>query len=212
MNLKLYRCWIMWGQPLVMVIPCILSLAFLGANLQKKKLTDFQTNFCIIVTTLTTLGFAIKYVVVGVVNFPPWYQSAVTAFFCLSLGVNALVTALIIYKIITIYKDIRARGFNTSNVQTSTNRNEQSHLYPLTSMLLESGLITFIGQLAQSIMYKTAGSGFLLIYGSIVMLYVRSFCRLLIWCRYFIYLLHRGFRRQLSLCASRWGSPMINIH
>ena len=26
-----------------MVIPCILSLAFLGANLQ--KLTDFQTNF-----------------------------------------------------------------------------------------------------------------------------------------------------------------------
>ena len=33
----------MWLQPLVMVIPCLLSLAFLGANLQ--KLTDSQTDF-----------------------------------------------------------------------------------------------------------------------------------------------------------------------
>ena len=41
--MKLYRCWIMWRQPLVMVIPCILSLAFLGANLQ--TITNFQTNF-----------------------------------------------------------------------------------------------------------------------------------------------------------------------
>ena len=40
---KLYRCWILWRQPLVMVIPCILSLGYLGANL--RKLTDFQTNF-----------------------------------------------------------------------------------------------------------------------------------------------------------------------
>ena len=41
--MKLYRCWIMWRQPLVMVIPCIISLAFLGAYLQ--KLTGLQTNF-----------------------------------------------------------------------------------------------------------------------------------------------------------------------
>ena len=41
--MKLYRCWIMWLQPLVMVIPCLLSLAFIGADLQKS--TDFQTNF-----------------------------------------------------------------------------------------------------------------------------------------------------------------------
>jgi len=92
----LYRCWIMWRQPLIMVIPCILSLAFL-------------------VIALTTLGYQIK----GVASngpVPDWYLSAVTAFFFVSLAVNALVTVLIVYKIVTVYNDIR--GFN-SNAQAN---------------------------------------------------------------------------------------------
>ena len=170
--MKLYRCWIMWHQPLVMIIPCILSLAFLGAVLH--KLTDFFRLTCIIATALTTLGIMIKYIVAGQEFYPDWYESAVTAFIVLSLGVNTLVTALIIYKITTVFNDIR--GFNT-RISGYGHRD----LYPLISILIESGLMTFVGQLAQSIMYKSFQTAYPLVSGSVVMLFVRSSCRLFIW-------------------------------
>ena len=92
---------------------------------------------------------------------------------------NALVTALIVYKITTVYNDIRGlkigfqRGYG------------QHNLNPLISILIESGLITFVAQLALSIMYKYANVAFTLVSGIVVMLYVRaSSYRMLIW--YFI--------------------------
>ena len=204
--MKLYRCWIMWRQPLVMVIPCLLSLAFLGAYL--RKLTDLRTNFCFIVAALTTLGLNIK-LVADNVPLPDWYFSAVTAFFFLSLGVNTVATGLIVYRIITVYNDIR--GFNIGSVQGSAHGNGQNHLSPLVSILIESGLITFVGQLTQSIMYKSATFAFALVGGCVVMLYVRLrvvfFCHMIL-----IYLLHREFRRLLSLCVWRWAFLTIIIH
>jgi hypothetical protein len=126
---------------------------------------------------LTTLGFNIK-IIVDNLDTPDWYFSAVTAFFFISLGVNALVTALLVYKIVNVYNDIQ--GFNNSNVQSRPNGNGRRNLSPLISILIESGLLTFVGQLAQSIMYKSATAAFPLVGGCVVMLYVRSFCRLLI--------------------------------
>ena len=32
-SIKIYQCWIIWRQPWVMVVPCVLTLAILGANL-----------------------------------------------------------------------------------------------------------------------------------------------------------------------------------
>ena len=93
----------------------------------------------------------------------------VTAFFFISLGVNALVTSLIVYKIITVYNDIRGPK---SDFQDG---NGQHDLSPLISILIESGLITFVAQLAQSIMYKYANDAFPLVSGTVVMLYVRGF-------------------------------------
>ena len=146
----------MWHRILVMVIPCILSLGFLG-------------------TALVTLGIQIKYYVsISLLSTPPWYDSAVTAFFFLSLGVNTLTTSLIVYKIVSVYNDIR--GFNAKiNVGTLAYGTGQRDLYPLISILIESGLVTFVGQLAQSIMYKTAPDAFPLVGGCVVMLYVRTF-------------------------------------
>jgi hypothetical protein len=121
---------------------------------------------------LTTLGFQIK-AVAGNLLFPDWYLSAVTAFFFLSLGVNALVTALIVYKIIAVYHDIQ--GFNAQNVQAIAHGLGKRDLYPLASILMESGIMTFAGQLAQSIMYKSATAAFPLVGGCVVMLYVWAF-------------------------------------
>ena len=32
-SMKIYRCWVLWRRPWVMVIPILLTVAFLGANL-----------------------------------------------------------------------------------------------------------------------------------------------------------------------------------
>ena len=135
---------------------------------------------------------------------PDWYLSAVTAFFFISLGVNTLVTALIVYRIMTVYSDVR--GFDICSIQTDAHGKDPN---PVISIMIESGLITFVGQLAQSIMYKSANAAFPLVGGCVVMLYVRISCRLLIWCYKFIYLLHREFRLLLSLCVSRRAFPTI---
>ena len=85
---------------------------------------------------------------------------------------------MIVYKIITVYHDIRE-----FNVLGSGHRD----LSPIISILIESGLITFVAQLAQSIMFKTDNAAFPLVGGCVVMLYVRVSYQLLIWCRILIY-------------------------
>ena len=100
--------------------------------------------------------------------------SAVAAYFSLSLGVNTLVTALIVYRIIIVTNGVR--GFSTGKVQATAHG--QRDLYPLISILIESGLMTFVGQLAQLIIFKFADAAFPLIRDPVVMLYVRASCRL----------------------------------
>ena len=36
-SIKIYRCWMVWRKPWVMVVPILLTLAFLGANLHNLK-------------------------------------------------------------------------------------------------------------------------------------------------------------------------------
>jgi len=146
-----YRCWIMWRQPLVMVFPSILLLAFF-------------------VISWATLGVQIHVIATNQPSFPNWTAPAITATFFISLGANALVTALMMYKIITAYQN--GRGFKTSNVQgTASQGTGQHERHPLMPILLESGLIIFVGQLVQSIMYASAFDAFPLVSGSVVMLY-----------------------------------------
>ena len=163
----------------------------------------------IIATALTTLGFQIKYFVENLDFLPDWYYSAVMAFFFVSFGMNALVTALIVYRIMTVYNKIRGFDIDTS-VQASEYYGR--NVNPLVSIVIESGLLTFAGQLTQSIMFKFANVAFPLIGGVVVLLYVRVSCRLLIWCFNSIYLQHRDLCRLFSLCVSRRALPTISHH
>ena len=71
----------------------------------------------------------------------------------------------------TVYTDLRGFDIKT-NVKASV---YGKNLNPIVSILIESGLITFVGQLTQSIMYKSANDAFPLVGGCVVMLYVRNF-------------------------------------
>jgi hypothetical protein len=128
----------------------------------------------------------------------------VTAFFFISLGVNAIVTALIVYRIIIVYNDIRGPKSDFQHGNGLRVGQRRDDINPLISILIESGLITFVAQLALSVMYKYANVAFPLVSGIVVMLYVRSNVDL-VFITNVIYLLHREFRRQLSLCVSRWA-------
>jgi len=156
----IYRCWIMWRQPLVMVLPCLFTLAFLA-------------------TALTTLGFQIQSLADNV-PVPGWYLSAVTAFFFVSLGANALDTGLIVFKIINVYHDIRGLHPSPTSSRPGSYGSGQRDLYPLISILVESGLITLAAQLMQSIMYKFAAPAFPLVGGVVVMLYGISMTAVLV--------------------------------
>ena len=117
-----------------------------------------------IVGVITAPGFNDP---VGPVN-PDWYLPAVVSIFSLSLAANAVVTSLIVWKIMTVY---RAVG-NRTNVLGSRD------VYPV-SILVESGLVTLAGQLVQTILYKVDNERFTMVSGAVVMLYVRVLCRML---------------------------------
>ena len=153
-----------------------------------------------IVISSTITGFSIKYTLNNMNdNIPLSYFSTVKAFFSISLAVNALTSALIVYKIITIYKEIQ-------DLNVQTNRNGNPNIFAAISILIEAGLIAFVGQLAQIIVCQFADDAFPLVTGSLVMLYVRASCRLLSYRRVFIYLFYyTGNFDDSCVCASRDG-------
>jgi hypothetical protein len=80
------------------------------------------------------------------------------------LAGNALVTGLIISKILTIYREIQGLE---SHVGLGRD------IVPIISILIESGVIIFVVQLVQTLMYKFDITAFPLLTGLVVQLYVR---------------------------------------
>ena len=125
---------------------------------------------------------------------PSWYISAVVAFFSLSLAANAVATSLIVFKIFMVY-----RGLQTvKNRAGFFNGRGSLDRYPVLSILVESGLVTFVGQLVQTVLFNNDNPMFPIVSGVVVMLYVRASCRILIRG---IHLLCREFHQPSSLCV-----------
>ena len=96
--------------------------------------------------------------------------SLVLSSFSLSLAENALVTGLLIFKIITVYRDIQ--GFE----RCIGYANEPGRdILRIISFLIESGVITFMVQLVQPLMYKFDPSGYRIIGGLVAQINVRDF-------------------------------------
>ena len=96
---------------------------------------------------------------------PDWYLPAVLSFFSLSLVVNALVTGLIISKILSVYRETRIQGLESP--VSGLGRK----LVPVLSILIESCLITLGVQLMQTLKFDIMA--YAIIHGLVVMLYIR---------------------------------------
>ena len=92
------------------------------------------------------------------------FNTLVVSFFSLSLAENALATGLIVYKILTVYRDIRGLGCP---------KRLGRDIVPIISIMIESGVITLTAQLVQTLMYKFDITAFPLLTGLVVQLYVR---------------------------------------
>ena len=93
------------------------------------------------------------------------------SFFSLSLAENALVTGLIISKILSEYRDIR--GMAPGRVRQASGLGRG--IAPIIPIMIESGMITFMAQLVLTLIYKFDNTAYPIICGFIVQLYVRGF-------------------------------------
>ena len=98
---------------------------------------------------------------------PAWYLPTVLSFFSLSLAVNTLVTGLIISKILSVYRNIRR--------SESHGHADGPDMVLIISILMESGAITFVAQLVQTLIFRFANVAYPMVVGPVVMLYVRGF-------------------------------------
>ena len=96
------------------------------------------------------------------------FYPLVLSFFSLSLAENALVTGLIIFKILAEYRGIQGL---TSGIGHANGLGRD--IAPIIPIIIESGVITFMAQLVEVLIYKFDFSAHPIICGFIVQLYVR---------------------------------------
>jgi len=138
----IYRCWVVWNRRLaVVIVPSILALISLA-------------------TSLTLVGaLAVHGPQLGV-NRPGWFDPIGTLSFSVSLGVNSILTGLLVFKIAKA--SLALRQTQTRGIKDFT---------PLISMLIESGVVFFMAQLVYVVCFSVESIGFDLISGPITIIY-----------------------------------------
>ena len=157
-----------------MVVPILLTFAFLGTNLHNFELKYFQANVPLVIS-VTSLAIIPK----SILSYPSFltsdyhdeavfksYLSLVRSLFPLSFAENTLVTGLIITKILIIYRDIPP-----SHVRYANRLGRD-----IIPILIESAAITFTAQLVEALTYKFEYPMF---QNLVVILFVRVFFYLL---------------------------------
>ncbi|KAF8815192.1 hypothetical protein BYT27DRAFT_7334053 [Phlegmacium glaucopus] len=123
-SILIYRCWIVWGCNIrVVILPSILAVAYLVIWL-------VSTSFLSIVS--------------GQVVQPVWSYRLALAALAISMTVNALVTFLIVFKIFRVYHEIMSTS-NDQSLGATAGRNFRAVIF----IIIESGMILFSIQLAR---------------------------------------------------------------
>ena len=142
---KIYRCWIVWNHNIrVVIFPSILAIAYLG-----------QSTYFILTGWFWLLLVALW--IPGSVLLDPtpgWVYAATLTSFTMSLAVNALVTGLIVFRILKVYLEV---------VKPTSGGTGESKLRPVIFILIESGMALLCMQLAQFVLYFIQTDGALVV-------------------------------------------------
>ncbi|KAF8814274.1 hypothetical protein BYT27DRAFT_7156949 [Phlegmacium glaucopus] len=126
--LKIYRCWIVWGCNIrVVILPSI--LAFLNSLSLAMWVVD--------------IGFI--HVVSDQISEPKWGGWLLLASLAMSMTVNALVTGLIVWKIFNVYRQVKSAESDDQTLRVTGGSKIRTVIF----VLIESGMILFSIQLAR---------------------------------------------------------------
>ena len=140
---KVYRCWIVWGQDIrVVIIPSVLAFAFLGPSTYLHSLSN--SNALPIATWLACVSS--EYISRGYIRETLWGVYVSLASLSMSIIVNALVTGLIVFRIFKVFQEVKA----TSDDQT-LGFTHGSKLRSIILIIIESGMALLSIQLARLI-------------------------------------------------------------
>ena len=116
-------------------------------------------------TSVATIAKTPSLLVANTIAAYEVFLALVMSFFSISLAQNTLVTGLIITRILTVYRDI-------SPIRVGYANKLESDIVPI---LIESGVMTFVAQLVQTLMFKFDNIAYPIIGRIVVMLFVRGF-------------------------------------
>ena len=141
---KIYRCWIVWGKKIrVVIVPSILAFIFLGPS---TYLCCFLANFdSLLLAVWVTAGVAPMHVGPGLNVYPIWSDALGVVGLALSMIVNALVTGLILFKLFKVFREVKA----ASNEQILRVTGAGSTLRAIIFVLIESGMALLSIQLVR---------------------------------------------------------------
>ena len=142
---KIHRCWVVWGCNIrVVVIPSILSIAYLGRSIYLDSLADSLDLLSLVMWWAAGIGaFSIRQ---GRIHVNLWTSPLVLTSLIVSLTVNALVTGLIVFKIFEVYREVKD---NTISDEKSLGVTAGSKLRSVMFVIIESGMALFVIQLVR---------------------------------------------------------------
>lgn len=124
----IYRCWIIWGRNIrVIIIPSFLALAYLATWLATNGSTYIESHEIVV----TYLG----------------YKEGLTSL-STSLIVNAVVTGLILLRILKVYWEVKPTFENQTSSVGGTNAKLRSIIF----IIIESGIAMFAIQLIRVVL------------------------------------------------------------
>ena len=140
---KIYRCWIVWGYNIrVVIVPSFLAFAFFGILIYLHSLTDFNLWFLAI---WIAAGTAPVSIVQGQFDVPDWSNTLIIAGLTLSMTVNALVTGLIVFRIFKVFQEVKTSTADDQILGVTGG----SKLGRVIFIIIESGMALFSIQLAR---------------------------------------------------------------
>ena len=141
---KIYRCWIVWGYNIhVVIVPSFLAFAFLGSLIYLHILTNF--NILWYLAIWIAAGSAPLSIVQGQVYAAEWTKPLAIAGIALSMTVNALVTGLIVFRIFKVFQEVKT-SIADKQILKVTGR---STLRRVIFIIIESGMALFSIQLTR---------------------------------------------------------------
>lgn len=140
-SILIYRCWIMWNRNPLFII--------------------FPTVLAL-ASFSTCLGLTIELIRIGLAGQPPvWFFPLGVASFSISAFVNFVVSGLLVLRLVLTHYELKREG----------TLDYSQALLPLITILVESGIFTFVGQIVWTVLFGLQNTGFNSINGPITMIY-----------------------------------------